>query len=98
MKPTDNISKIAEKPLDKNENTIKNFPKIETLNLKDINLIKTNVFFNNTLRKNKNYYFNINETYIPHSKGKCIVMKIIKSKTSRTKTSSNNKFFNNTLE
>jgi hypothetical protein len=94
----DSLSYLEKKPLDKNENTIKNFPKIEKLNLKDENLIKTNVFFNNTLRKNKNYYFNINETYIPHSKGKCIVMKIIKSKTSRTNTSSNNKFFNNTLE
>lgn len=94
----DSLSYLEKKPLDKNENTIKNFPKIEKLNLKDENLIKTNVFFNNTLRKNKNYYFNTNETYIPHSKGKCIVMKIIKSKTSRTNTSSNNKFFNNTLE
>ena len=100
------LSFIEKKPLDKNEDKIINnenvnlykyFPKKETLNLQDENLIKTNVFFNNTLRKNKNNYFHIEEPYKPASKGKLIVMKIIRKKQNKNDTLPCYKF-NNTLK
>ena len=59
----------------------KYFSKKGTLNLQNENMIKTNVFFNNTLRKNKNNYLNCAEPYRPASKGKLLVMKIIKKNT-----------------
>ena len=104
------LSPIKKKPLDKNEDEIgiqnnlnlyKNFPKKETLNLIDENLIRTNVFFNNTLIKKHNY-FNINEPYKhyrPASKPKLIVMKIIRKKQNRNdNNNSSNIKFNNTLK
>ena len=104
------LSPIKKKPLDKNEDEIgiqnnlnlyKNFPKKETLNLIDENLIRTNVFFNNTLIKKHNY-FNINEPYKhyrPASKPKLIVMKIIRKKQNRNdNNNSSNIEFTNTLK
>ena len=78
----------VETEINDNFNLYKNFPKKETLNLIDENLNKTNVFFNNTLRKKYNY-FNINEPYKPYkpyrplSRGKLVVMKIIRKKSNR---------------
>ena len=84
------LSYLDKKPLDKDEDEIgiknnlalyKYFSKKGTLNLQNENMIKTNVFFNNTLRKNKNNYLNCAEPYRPASKGKLLVMKIIKKNT-----------------
>ena len=87
-----NLNNIVDKkPLDKNEYEIKGiknrnifyFPSnINSKNhqkKKELNTIKTDIFFNNILRKNdNNKYLNINESLKPPLKNKLIVMKIIK--------------------
>ena len=97
---------FEKKPLDKDEkykkgpNDLNVFyfsQKNNTMNLPNENLVKTNVFFNNTLRKNK--YFNLNEPYQHTIKNKFIVMKIIKKTTNKNDKGNiiiNN--FNNTIE
>ena len=82
---------VDKKPLDKNEYEIKGiknrnifyFPSnINSKNhqkKKELNTIKTDIFFNNILRKNdNNKYLNINESLKPPLTNKLIVMKIIK--------------------
>ena len=97
---------FEKKPLDKDEkykkgpNDLNVFyfsQKNNTMNLPNENLVKTNVFFNNTLRKNK--YFNFNDPYQHTIKNKFIVMKIIKKTTNKNDKGNiiiNN--FNNTIE
>ena len=84
--------------IQENLNIYKYFQKKEALNLLDENLIKTNVFFNNTLRKKHNY-FNINEPYKPASKGKLIMMIIIRKNPNRNNDDNSlNYKYNNTLK
>ena len=53
--------------------------KSESQKKKELNTVKTDIFFNNILRKNdNNKYLNINESLKPPLKNKLIVMKIIK--------------------
>ena len=85
-KPLDKDEDKDKKKLKKHFTLYKYFSNRETLNLQDENLIKTNVFFNNSLRinKRKNNYLNHAKPYKSASKGKMIVMKIIKTRSHRS--------------